>query len=267
LKILHVLNTAGVASIIARFMDEAFETESSVLTRKAHDPYGFTTYGEILPHGFWHFLLTIVLEAKKYDIIHIHARDILIPALKTIYPGNPVIINYHGTKIRGAWKERRKYWRRADRILVSTTDLLEDAPAGVIHIPNPVDTSIFYAMKVDTPDNEALYIKYGADDIAEDRAKTYRMKLTVHDRRENPIPYMEMPGFLRKFKALVDVKKDLKGNILYPEGTMSKTALEALACGLMVIPYRGEIIQNLPERHRPQNVASKIYGIYREVLD
>ena len=79
MKILHVLNTAGVASVIAKFMDEIYGTESRVITRKAHDRYGLTTCGETRSEGFWMFYFKMVLEAGKHDIVHLHDRDILIP--------------------------------------------------------------------------------------------------------------------------------------------------------------------------------------------
>ena len=266
MKILHVLNTAGVGSVIAKFMDERFGTESRVITRKAHDLYGLTTYGETRSDGFWMFYLKMVLEAGKYDIVHLHDRDILIPPLKVLYPNKPIVLHYHGTKIRGVWEKRRRYWKNADSILVSTIDLLEGAPKETFHLPNPVDTSIFKAEYDDTPEGEALYFKYDADDIAERLAKKFGMSLTTHDRRKKPIAYRDMPGHLKRFKALVDVKRDVKGNILYPENTMSKTALEALACGLKVITYQGEMIERLPERNNPYNVVEEVYQIYKEIL-
>lgn len=267
MKILHVLNTAGVASVIAKFMDEIYGTESRVITRKAHDRYGLTTYGETRSEGFWLFYFKMILEAGKYDIVHIHDRDILIPALKTLHPSQPIVLHYHGTKIRGAWEKRRRYWKNADSIFVSTIDLLESAPSETIYLPNPVDISMFNTKYDSAPKGDALYFKYNADDIAERLANEFGMSLIIHDRNTNPIEYRDMPKYLRKFKALVDVKRDVKGNILYPKNTMSKTALEALACGLKVITYQGEMIERLPEQNHPHNVIEKVYRIYMKVLN
>ena len=267
MKILHVLNTAGVASVIAKFMDEIYGTESRVITRKAHDRYGLTTYGETRSEGFWMFYFKMVLEAGNYDIVHLHDRDILMPVLKKLYHSKPIVLHYHGTKIRGAWEKRQRYWKKADSILVSTIDLLEGAPTEAIHIPNPVDISIFNTKYDIAPEGEALYFKYDADDIANRLANEFGMSLTIHDRSTNPIAYRDMPKYIRRYKALVDVKRDVKGNILYPENTMSKTALEALACGLKVITYQGEMIEGLPARNHPHNVVKEVYRIYREVLN
>ena len=211
--------------------------------------------------------MKIIFESRKYDIVHLHDRDILIPALKTIYPRKPVIIHYHGSKIRSSWKKRRKYWKYADRILISTTDLYEGAPEGVVHIPNPVDTTLFFPVNDVSPDGEAVYFKYDADDIARELAKELGMKLTINDKYKNPISYENMPNFLRRFKVLIDVKRDFKGNILCQNEVMSKTALEAIACGLKVVNSSGTITEKLPEDHLPQNVSEKIYGIYMEVVN
>ena len=37
MKVLHIWNTSGVASIIAKFMDKLFDTKSLVVHRKAFD--------------------------------------------------------------------------------------------------------------------------------------------------------------------------------------------------------------------------------------
>jgi len=47
MKILHIGNTAGVGSVIAKHMYKLFSSESLVLHTWASDPYGFTTYGEL----------------------------------------------------------------------------------------------------------------------------------------------------------------------------------------------------------------------------
>ena len=79
-----------------------------------------------------------------FDIIHIHDLDEIIPWLKHLYHSKPVILHYHGTRVRNRWKERENFWRKADAILVSTPDLLEGAPKSTIYIPNPIDTDLFY---------------------------------------------------------------------------------------------------------------------------
>lgn len=266
MNILHVLNTAGAASVIAKYMDELYDTKSRVLTRESQDPYGLTTYGKALPIGFWIFIALMILEARKYDIIHIHDRDILIPVLKFLNPEKPIIIHYHGTKIRRKWEQRKRFWIKADRILISTRDLFEGAPPGVELAPNPVDLALFFPVNNRIPIDKAIHFKYNADDIAKQLAKMHGIDLVIHDTSTDPIPHREMRSYLTQYTTFIDVKRDVRGNILYPENTLSKTALEALACGLKVIPCQGDIIEKLPEEHHPRNVVTQMYRIYKELL-
>ena len=67
---------------------------------------------------------------------------------KFLYPKKPIILHYHGSRIRGKAKERRKYYQKADSIIVSTSDLLETLPDAT-YIPNPVDTELFKPMEKD----------------------------------------------------------------------------------------------------------------------
>ena len=47
--------------------------------------------------------------------------------------------------------------------------------------------------------------------------------------------------------------------------SLSKTALEALACGLKVIRWDGRVVSGLPEDHRPERVAEVVWRIYGRV--
>jgi hypothetical protein len=77
-------------------------------------------------------------------------------------------------------------------------------------------------------------------------------------------PYLKMPELLRRYEYYIDVKRDSNGELL--KGTLSKTALEALACGVKVITCEGKIVEALPLDHRPENVAKKTFNLYLENL-
>jgi len=265
MKILHVLNTAGVASIIGKYMDRLFDTKSCVVTRKCQDKFGLTTYGEYWDCDTWAFLGKIIFESRHHDIIHLHDRDILLPLLKQLYPNKPLIMHYHGTKIRGQWHKRKKYWKYADQILVVTPDLLKGAPKNAELVLNPVDKTLFFSQGNNNAPR-AVHFKYRVDEIAREIAEKHNLSLLIHDRKRNPIPHIKMPAFLSEFTHLIDVKKDVRGNLLSPPDTTSKTSLEALACGLKVIPYKGNILRGLPYYNEPEFVVSRIYGIYQEML-
>lgn len=231
MRILHIWNTAGVASILAKFMDRLYNTRSLVITRKLFDPFGVTTYGETWNCGALLFKVKTLIKARRFDIIHVHAVDRIVPRLKALYK-KPIILHYHGSDIRGKWRERKKYWKFADIILVSTEDLLENAPPDVIYLPNPVDIDIFFKFSRYRRDRSALYIVKHQEgesvEWAEETARTYNLNLYIHDRVLQPIPYLKLPIVLNLFEYYID------HNYIR---SLSKTALEALACGCRVIRW------------------------------
>ena len=252
MRILHIGNTAGVASVIAKFMDRIFDTKSLVVMREVFDKYGLTTYGEVWNCGAKVFALKCLWLARKFDIVHVHDFDKLVPWLKCLYRNKPAILHYHGTRIRKRWKEREKFWSKADVVFVSTPDLLEDAPDHAIYMPNPVDTDLFYPMtNCNRKPKSALAFRYHLDEKkAMSYAKKYSLQLTILERN---IPHKEMPKIFNQYEYYVDQTE-------IP--SLSKTALEALACGLGVICWDGELVEKLPTEHKPENVAYKIYNIY-----
>lgn len=256
LRILHVCNIAGVSSIIAKFMDRLFGTESLVVHRKIFDPYGLTTYGEVWDCSARMFALRCLWLARKFDIIHVHSFDRLVPFLKLLYLNKTVIIHYHGSDIRGKWGLRRKYWSKADAIFYSTMDLLDrETPKNAIYIPNPVDTELFHPMQNNNRRRKAaLAFNVFLDKRkAQAYAQMYGLSLDILERN---IPYRKMPIKLNEYEFYID-KTELR--------SLSKTGLEALACGLKVIRWDGKLIEKLPEEHRPENVVKKIYCIYRKL--
>jgi len=149
MRVLHIGNTAGVGSIIAKHMDKLFGTESWIVNRRVFDSYGFTTQGELWDVGPSMFALKSLLKARKFDIVHLHFFDKFVPYLKLLYPKKPVILHYHGSDIRGKWGLRRKYWSKADSILYSTLDLPDkETPEYAVYMPNPVDTEIFFPRSI-----------------------------------------------------------------------------------------------------------------------
>jgi len=229
--VLHIWNTAGVGSIIAKYMDKLFGVKSLVVHRKRFDPYGVTVYGELWDCGAKIFVLKCLWLARKFDIIHVHALDKIVPFLKILYPRKPVVLHHHGSDIRGRWSSRRKYWSRADIILYSTLDLLNhETPKHAVYMPNPIDTEFFHPHPIKPKPKTALHFSYNADDLARKYAEKYNLNLTIMRRG---IPYLKLPETLVKYEYYIDVKRSRNGVLL--KGSLSKTALEALACGVKVI--------------------------------
>jgi len=263
LRVLHVWNTAGVASVIAKYQARILKWETWVVSRLGHDPFSLTYYGEALKTSSLGFFSKVIWISRGYDLVHVHSLDKMVPLIKTLYPAKPVILHYHGSEIRDKWEKRKKYWLKADVIMVSTRDLLEGAPQHVIYLPNPVDTEFFRPMPHLRRTNTALYIYDPLNPIlsrdlkwAREAANRYNLCLIIHNRRKNPVKHKDMPIFINKFEYLIDRKS---------VNSLSKTALEALACGLKVIRWDGKIVTGLPEDHRPEYVIKRLYKIYNSV--
>ena len=76
-----------------------------------------------------------------------------------------------------------------------------------------------------------------------------------------PTLYEEIPNLLKKYKVYVDIRV-VNDKILE---SLSKTALESLACGLKVLNYKLEYVDKLPEIHNPVNVIKQLQNIYNKI--
>lgn len=260
IKIIHVFDIAGVSSIIAYTMDKKYGTESTVITNR--DLIGVSTHGRVLdkhPIVFW---LTVLYEARKYDVIHLNFHTTYAWFFKLFYPSKPLIIHYHGSDIRGKWDIKRD-WRHADHVYVSTKDLLIGAPEHVEYLPNPIDPELFHPSDLSKiPLKSACYFRYDADEIAIRLAQEQDLSLTIYERNQ---PHRKIPEILSKHRWLLDVKK-VDGILLYPKGIYSKLALEALRIGLRVISKNGEITSTFPIEHDAELITKKIYETYKRLL-
>jgi glycosyltransferase involved in cell wall biosynthesis len=257
---LHVWDVAGVANIIAKFMDKTCGTQSYVIARKAFDPFGLNLYSKPIDSGAKMFVFRALLKARRYDIIHVHTLDKIVPHLKLLYK-KPVVLGYNGSDIRYKWNARRKFWSKADLVTYSTLELATaETPLEALWIPCPIDTELFFPQPNRKVVGTALSFEYRANDLAKEYAEKHGLLLTI---KQRDVPYLSMPTLLANYEFYIDVKKDTDGKV---SEALSKTGLEALACGCKVIRWDGQIMSGLPEEHRAENVARKLYGIYQSFL-
>jgi hypothetical protein len=298
MHILHVWDQAGVAYTLAKYQ-QLQGHEAKVIMIGDHNKYGLIEFYKqyILNVALEEFTEKCIEKAKSADIIHIHSRiDILLKLRKKFGRSKKIILHYHGTDIRGLKKQKLphrsqlsdlairsimmyrrirdkvlfrkrmhiKAQRMADTVIVSTPDLLQLVAKG-IHLPNPVDTDHFKPDSISKNEQkEALTIDTEVTDIqwALDYCKRHNISLNieVYNRIKNPIIYKDMPEFLRRYKTYVDIRYVNK-TILQ---NLSKTALEALACGLKVLDYQLKYRQGLSREHDPINVISRLSNIYSQ---
>lgn len=149
---------AGIPEIFA----DALDTEH---VRFSEHPFGYRAKKEIdltsnfqitrplnryilsmadIESRFFHFFQFLKI-IREYNLLHFHFNSIFPLYLDfCIYRamGKKIILHYHGDDIRG---KSYKNWFSflADRIFVSTVDLLKYAPEGAEWVPNPIDLEKF----------------------------------------------------------------------------------------------------------------------------
>jgi hypothetical protein len=292
--VLHIWDQAGVAFILAKFQ-QINGNESKVIRVKNADKYGidefYKEYGLFVAPE--ELVNRSIEEARRADVIHIHSLPEMVINIRNTYKESKVIIlHYHGTDIRGSEDNSRifnlrnilrpkkivrkirnrrlhiKAQRLADRVIVSTPDLIQ-LVKGSIFLPNPIDTNHFNKKLIKERSNDASDDVYKGILVNSEvtninlainycKQKNINFNIDIYDRTKNPICYKDIPNFLKKYNVYIDLRfvneKLLKN--------LSKTALEALACGLRVINYNLEYVDDLPSEHYPINVITMLSSIY-----
>jgi glycosyltransferase involved in cell wall biosynthesis len=311
MRILHIEDAAAVACILAKYQNLTEGCESKVLKLDKYDKFGFYKFYEDYVNIITSeelFFNSILEEAKKADIIHVHSKVELVPYLRNKFgKSKKIILHYHGTDIRGLKNQKLPHrsrisdtairliylYRRirnvvllkkrihskvqslSDLIIVSTPDLLQyvSTRRGIkkIYLPNPVDSDLF---------NPSIIPSVNSDDSLRAEAVTMDTEVTnmpwvhnylkinninfdidVYDRIKHPLMYTELPGFLKRYKIYVDIRY-VDGKILH---NLSKTGLEALACGLDVLDFDLKFRHGLPIEHCPLTAVSKLSEEYAQL--
>jgi len=258
-KILHVWNTAGVASVIAKFVDRGYGTQSTVITRAAADRVGLTTYGTAYPDGPARFFVRAVSMARGADLVHVHSLDRVVPWIKRLY-GKPVVMHYHGTDVEGRWEEKRPRWSRADYIAVSTPNLLEGAPPGRSMFPTPSTRTSSGPVRGQSARLRGLLPLW---DGRGRRGSCEEVRALADLAGPLERKARDMPGVLSKYSYYIDMRKP-PGRV--PARSVGKAALEALACGCSVVDWTGAVIRGLPPENEPASVAARWNEVYSDVL-
>jgi len=262
LKVLHVGSTAGIGGYLAKFMEKYHDVDSLVMIRSEYDPYNLLTkYVKSLDCNFKEFFIRCWIRSLFYDIIHIHGDNKVLKLFKMTLPYKKLIIHYHGSDIRGKWKDDR--WKYADKIIVSTPDLLEGSPEGTEYLPNVIDEKLCALYKRREKEKDSCFHVYNeANDKAIDYFYRNGVRVIIHYPESNPLNHFDFLDKLSSYEYYIDVKRR-EGKILE---AMSLTGLEALFMGVKVIRWDGALISEFPFQHRSINVCSKLKGIYEDLM-
>ncbi|VVB60050.1 Uncharacterised protein [uncultured archaeon] len=145
MKILHVKNTANIASILAKEQRKLGHTSDVfVYNRVFNHPADFNlniSQHESRLSKFSKFINSFVdNKLYDYDLYHFHfgsffPHNLDLPFFKLL--GKKIVLHYHGDDIRGR-KETFFARHLCHTKFVATPDLLKYVP-GAVWIPNPVD--------------------------------------------------------------------------------------------------------------------------------
>lgn len=292
MRILHILDAAGVACIYSKYQQMQGHDAKVIWNKDVADKYGiYDFYKDYLINvTYGKFTETCIEEGETADVIHVHGYiDILFALRKEFHRQKKIILHYHGTDIRGLKKQQlphrsllsdtmiklKMFYRNkighvraqklADAVCVSTSDLLPLVRSG-IHIPIPIDTEHFSPKNNSKGElKDAFTINSEVTNIqrALDLCKKNQINLNIEviDRTKNPILYADIPDFIRGYRTYVDIRYV---NDIVLEN-LSSTALQSLACGLSVLDYKLQFRRGLPSEHDAVNVASQLSKIYSDL--
>ncbi|HEY7227660.1 MAG TPA: hypothetical protein VH481_06000 [Nitrososphaeraceae archaeon] len=291
MRILHILDAAGVACIYSKFLQIKGHESKVIWNKDVGDKYGIYDYYKdyIINVSYTEFAERCLREGERADVIHVHGFIDILFKLHKKFHKKKFILHYHGTDIRGLNRQelphrsrlsdtlirlKRLYRKKighskaqklADAVCVSTPDLLPLVRNG-IHIPIPIDTYHFKPENNSSVElKDAFTINSEVTNIqwALEYCKNNGINLDVEviDRTKNPIMYKDIPGFILGYKTYVDIRY-VNDTVLE---NLSSTALQSLASGLKVLDYKLQFRQGLPPEHNAVNVVSQLSGIYKDL--
>lgn len=268
-KILHVLDIAGVPSILSYYYNKLNKGKSDLIY---HEKNSFSStisrfYGGKSFQKYRSLLLKGFFKSFQYDIIHIHGAEILIPFFKLT--GKKIVLHYHGSDINDKKRSRNKiriFCRSlADLIIYNgkkmESNIITNRSVQKLYLSNPVDINHFHN-KNKKRSGKLIIVSGNLDKQKTIEEANALGKIDVIDLDKQHIPYSKMPEFLSNYEMYIDLKIMPWG---YTLPDMSTTALQALACGCKVY-HSGKIFEKLPEEFFPNNVINRLDQYYQNLL-
>lgn len=273
-NVLHIWNIGACGSIMVRNLKQHGYTGQTIM-RKEHDPFKVTElYGDqSLDMSGGEFLNYAKKIAPEFGIIHSHGIYENIPELRKLFPKKVLIVHYHGSDIANCQDNEFRLGciAHADGVICSTPDLMpytNDDPVPVYYIPNAVDQTIFKPKPMKKKDKAMLQvIRYMDLERLETYLKTNcPWEYEIYDREVKQVPLFDMVDVYNEYSKLIDCKIYDYTKDDQPEPAYSKAGLEALACGLEVFNYKGEIVRELPYEHTLEFQAKKLLVVYETLV-
>ncbi len=232
---------------------------------------------------------------KDYDIVHGHyclTKNTIKAGRQARRKGIPFVLHCHGSDIRRIESDgarnlpihHRIYSsitrRRADKVLLSTPDLLEWS-AGT-YIPNPVDLKLFRPLEVKKSERILLFGRFAGEQRILKLIDSDRVYDCVNWGTEIEFPknvnildfvaHEELPKLFNNYKSMIGALRD----------PVSLGRLEAMACGLRTytdfpekytIYYGFENPDQIDEPrefveryHHPEKIIKILKVIYQDLI-
>lgn len=185
------------------------------------------------------FLRTV---GARYDFVYAHYLG--VASYIAQLSGLPYVVHCHGSDVRGVTYNsmQRTVLKEADLILYSTRDLAKYLPDRAKWLPTPVGSQF-----KDLGLNRTIW--------SAGRRLWYEVPNRDFGLAIEDIDYWDMPDLLNRVDTYVDQ---------HTFEATSKTAYEALACGCRVVSYDGSVRVGLPDRHKVNNVVSRLLGYVQD---
>ncbi|HUT06095.1 MAG TPA: glycosyltransferase [Nitrosopumilaceae archaeon] len=265
-KILHIWDTAGVGSILAKYQRKLGH-QVKVVTAKHLDPLNITRFygNELWEMNKKFFGMKLLLESRKFDIVHVHSGLRIGKQVKRIF-NKPILIHYHGSDVRlFPLEERRKHEKFYDKILVATPDLINfKYIKKPTYLPNPIDTDLFTKIEIPSNNKGVISLKKGQTiesikKSLEEHGIQIDLEILEQTQRKS---FLEFKKFRQNYEYYLDLpfvnNEEIKAHSL--------TGLQSMAMGQKVIDFDFIIKEELPEQHKPENVVKELNKIYEELL-
>ena len=284
--VVHIGNIGAQSAFTAHHMKQV---RHRIIALKQLDPFDITSRyvrdptAHITNKVAW--VMAIWRLTRTADIVH--AKGIVYKrgrhiAMRYAFR-RPYVLNYHGSEVRNHLPERRAiYEKGASAILVSTPDLLQYKYAQTpTHVPSMIDEDLFSRRLVPANGRGLCLLKpnqnftdtiqilrdTGYGDIDWTFVRRHPHPLHPHDLRDGVVhrvrPYVEMPDWMASYEYFADISMD--GDIRMD--ARSATGLQAVSVGCKVIDLYGNLINKVPDAHRPENVCAKLYKVYRNIVE
>lgn len=273
MRILHIGNIAGIPQELSR-AQKKMGFKSDVLSFYPH-PFGYEVdiyfpVKRFYPLNHVEKVINILKILSKYDIIHFHFSSALPRGFDVMlwkFLRRRVIIHHHGSDIRYKG-EKLFYSKFADKILVSTPDLLEWSP-DAIWIPNPLNLDNYPYIGVKNNSEEIKIVhapsrrdikgtKYVIEAVRALKNEGYGVNLILVEN----MPHNEVMEYYKQADIIVDQL------VL---GCYGMVSIECMALGKPVVCYLREDLKKYYKicpivNADPQNLTEELRTLIEDCM-